>query len=217
MTTGCLRGFFERVGCVTVLVVGGAGAWYFRDELASAYRGAVTEFRAPAVTATEVQGVPPSPAARREAEALETEIARADGPALVVFSTEQAASLLDRRLDQDARRALDSIRVTLGADRLTLEGQLLTDVFGRDLLGPLARVIDSREPIRMSGRADVVGPGVLAWGVDQFSVRGFPFPRVAIPRLLDRLSAGSEGMLPVSIPATVRDVRIRDDGLTFYR
>ncbi len=213
MKRGCLSGFFETVGCATVLVVGLAAAWYFRAELAGAYRGAVAEFQSPAVESAAI----PSPAALQAAEQREAAIAQADGPGVVVFSPEEIASLLDVRLDATARRALDSIRVATGRDRLTLEGQLLTDVFGRDLLGPLARVIDDREPVRFSGRAEIRSPGALAWQVDEFSVRSFPFPRVAIGRLINRLSGGSDGVLLVSVPPTVGDVRVRSDGVTFYR
>ena len=216
MKRGCLGGFFETVGCLTVLVVAVAVGWYFRAELAAGYRGAAAEFQSPTVE-SEIVGGTPSRSALETAEQREVAIASADGPGFVVFSTDEIASLLDVRLDPDARRALDSIRVIAETDRLTVEGQLLTEVFGRDLLGPLARIIDRREPIRLSGPVRIRTPGVMEWQVDQFSVHSFPFPKVAIPRLIDRLSGKSEGVLLVSVPAMVGDIRVRVEGVTFYR
>ncbi len=162
MKRGCLSGFFETVGCATVLVVAAAAAWIFRAELTAGYRGAVAEFQSPAVDSAVVAGIPSS-AALESAERREAAIGSPNGPSFVVFSADEMASLVDARLDSVARRALDSIRVTIEPDRLTVAGQLLTDVFGRDLLGPLARVIDRREPIRLSGPVRVRTPGVLEW------------------------------------------------------
>jgi hypothetical protein len=216
MSDGCLKGFFEKVGCVTVLVIAAALAWYLRADLADMYRRVVTERPAADRDAGVVMGVP-GPAALRSAQAREAGLARDDGPAFGVLSPDEVASLIDDRLDPDARRALDSIRVRLGRDRLTLEGQLLTDVFGRDLLGPLAGVIDRREPIRFSGPVELGDSGVLVWSVDQFAVHSIPFPRPAIPGLIDRLTGGSGRTLSIAVPPTVGDVRVRVGGLTLYR
>jgi hypothetical protein len=127
------------------------------------------------------------------------------------------ASLIEDRLPGAATQALDSIAVTLESDRFTLEADLETERFGRDLLGPLRGMIDPREPIRISGPADLRAPGVIGWDVDEFRVASFPFPGPAIPVLVDRLTGGDGGVMLFAVPAEVGDLRILPGGVTFFR
>jgi hypothetical protein len=109
------------------------------------------------------------------------------------------------------------LSVILERDRLSIQADLLTEAFGRDLLGPLQGIIDPREPIRVSGTAEIKVPGVVAWKIDEFVISSFPFPGPAIPVLVDRLTGGSDGVILIAVPPTVGDLRIRPDGVTFYR
>ena len=215
---GCLRNTFTGIGCLTVLAVIGFGAWFFRGQLAEVYR---TVRGAPDDNGSASEAIlavgRPSPEDLRSAEAKEGEIARRGGRDHIVFTPDEMASIIRDRLNPAARRVLDSIRITLERDRIALEADLLTQEFGSDLLGPLSGFIDPREPIRASGTAEVRAPGVIAWKIDEFVVASFPFPRPAIPLLVDRLTGGSDGVILLAVPATVGDVQIRPNGVTFYR
>jgi hypothetical protein len=69
----------------------------------------------------------------------------------------------------------------------------------------------------MAGGAVVTRPGVVAWQPVEFAVRDFPFPASLVPRLVNRLTGGDDGSVPIAVPETVGGVRIRGDGVTFYR
>lgn len=215
---GCLRNAFTGIGCLTVLVAIGFAAWFFRGQLADLYRSVrgISEDGGGATEAILTVGHP-SPEDLRSAEEKEREITRRGGPDHIVLSADEMASIVRDRLNPAARRVLDSIRVTLERDRIALEADLLTQEFGSDLLGPLSGMIDPREPIRASGTVEVRAPGVVAWRIDEFIVASFPFPRPAIPVLVDRLTGGSDGMILLAVPATVGDVQVRPNGVTFYR
>jgi hypothetical protein len=116
-----------------------------------------------------------------------------------------------------ARQALDSIGVTLGEDRFTLDARVRTSVFNATALGPLAGMLNPYEPVTISGPAHVSGPGRIAWTPDAFALRAFPFPPSAIPSLIRALTHAKDGAIPIAVPATVGDLRIRADGLSFYR
>ena len=133
------------------------------------------------------------------------------------LTADEMASLIEDRLAIETRDALDSVTVTLERDRFSLEAKIQTDVFGRDLLGPLRGMIDPLEPIRVSGPAEILAPGVIGWEIDEFRVASFPFPGAAIPVLVDRLTGGEGGAMLIAVPAEVDDMRIRPDGVTFYR
>jgi hypothetical protein len=212
---GCFRNILAGVGCLAVLLVGGIVAWQYRAQIAGAWRSIVGTPGSSAVAARAVGR--PSPRALQSAEMKELAISRPDGPGYVTLTAEEMASIIDARLDPLARQALDSVTVTLSEARFVLEGTIRTDLFSRDVLGPFADMLDSRQPLRLAGPARLAEPGKLLWAVDEVMIRSFPFPESAIPRMVDKLTGGGEGAFIIRVPETVGDVRIRPDGVTFYR
>ncbi|MEJ2237049.1 MAG: hypothetical protein P8X82_02020 [Gemmatimonadales bacterium] len=212
---GCLKNLLAGVGCATVLAVVGGLTWHFRADLGEVYRTLVDGAGSGAAPSMTVGR--PSSDQLQSAESKESDIAERSGPDQIVLSADEMASIVQDRLAPGARRALDSLKVVLERDRLSIQADLLTEVFGRDLLGPLQGIIDPREPIRVSGTAGIKVPGVVAWTIDEFVISSFPFPGPAIPVLVDRLTGGSDGVILISVPPTVGDLRIRTEGVTFYR
>ena len=214
-----LRNFFAFLGCLTTVAVGGVIAWSCRDQIAGLYHSTVESRRA--VSGADVTTGPtigrPTDEARRAAERKERAIAERDGPAYVVLTADEMAALIDSRLDPAARLALDSLQVTLAEDRLSLEAALVTDVVGRDLLGPLAGLLEAREPLRLAGPARLAAAGVVLWRPDEFIVRSLSVPHAAVPKLVDRVAGGDDGAFHIEVPSTVGDIRIRPDGVTLYR
>lgn len=210
---GCLRNVFAMIGCVTVLLVGGVGAWQYRAQLAGLYRS----------FAGTPDGLGGSPVGMASDSALASAVtkrdamARRDGPPYAVFSAAEMAALVRDGLHPTAQAALDSVTVTLARDRFTLRAHLATGIFTDDLLGPFAGMLDAREPVTIAGPARVAEPGLVAWRPDAFTIRQFPFPAAAVPRLVNRMTGRDDGAFPIAVPPTVGDLRIRTDGVTFYR
>jgi hypothetical protein len=199
------------------LVVGGFVAYQYRTPLRHAGRTLMARVLPGASRDTTRSVGTPTEAALRAARDAEARIARRDGPDSVVLSAAELAALVADGLDATARAALDSLEVTLEPQRVTLRAQVRTERLGRELLGPLVGVLAPREPLRMAGGAVVARPGVLAWQPVEFAVRDFPFPASLVPRLVNRLTGGDDGTVPIAVPETVGGVRIRGDGVTFYR
>lgn len=214
--SGCFRNIFAIIGFVVVMLVGVIVGWQYRSQLAGLWRSVVGSEVGPGGSAARAVGRP-SPRALQAAEMKELAISRADGPAYVTLSAEEMASLIESRLDPRARQAFDSVLVTLDEDRFVLEGEIRTDLFSRDVLGPFADMLDSSQPIRVAGAARMDEPGAVVWVVDEFVIRSFPFPQSAIPRLVDKLTGRSDGAFVLRVPDTVGDVRVRSEGVTFYR
>jgi hypothetical protein len=78
-------------------------------------------------------------------------------------------------------------------------------------------MLSAREPVRVSGPARVAAVGAVAWKPDSFVVRSFPFPESAVPVVVNKLTGRPDGIVPISVPPTVGDLRIRTSGVTFYR
>ncbi len=215
MAGGCIKSFFTTLGCLTFVLIVGLAAWAFRAQLGDAYRS-VTGREPPGLLGPDsVVGVP-SPEALRSAERKERDIAGGE-VGYVRLTADEVAALVADRLDPSAREAVDSLRVVLYDDRLVLYGRVRLDVFGRELLGPLAGVFDTSEPLRMAGPLDAATPGRLSWRCTEFSILSFPFPQSVIPALVNRLTGRDDGAFPIPVPETVGDVRVRPDGVTLYR
>jgi hypothetical protein len=144
-------------------------------------------------------------------------MARIDGPEFVSLSSAEMAALIRDGLDPVGRRALDSLSVTFEDGRLILEALLVTDVWGKDALGLLGGLLRPYEPLRVAGPARIARRGVLAWEPDEFSVRSIPFPRAAIPPIVNRLVGGDDGRMLFGVPSTIAEIRIEPDRMIFYR
>ncbi|MFQ5703940.1 MAG: hypothetical protein ACE5HT_07955 [Gemmatimonadales bacterium] len=215
--TRLLKNVFAWFGvALATLVMAGIGVWHYRERIDDAYHS--MERRGKPKTAAIASSVGYY-SRRHLAAALEKEgsIAQPQGPDFVVLSAAEMASIIRDRLDPGARLVLDSIGVELRPDTLTLHAVLLTRRFGGDLLGPLRGMLRSREPIQLSGVPTMREPGVIDWKIDAFVVRSFPFPRAAVPLLVNHLTGSSDGVIVITVPPSVRRLGIRPDGITFSR
>jgi hypothetical protein len=57
----------------------------------------------------------------------------------------------------------------------------------------------------------------VGWTPDEIVLRAFPFPASVVPRLVNAIMGVRNGVVPIVVPPTVGDLRIREDGVTFYR
>jgi hypothetical protein len=73
------------------------------------------------------------------------------------------------------------------------------------------------EPVEAAGPLEVVGPRKAEWSVRSFSIRNFPLPRDAVPRLVAKaLGDPNRRTIPVRIPDGIREVRVRPSGMTLF-
>ena len=198
------------------MVLGGLIGWRYHTQLFAAYRA----FRGVPIVAAEAfdegPGIPSAEALRSAGRKYER-MSGIDGPEFVTMSPSEIASLIRDGLDPIGQRALDSITITLEEGRFVMKAVLVTEVWGREALGLLGGLLQPYEPLRVAGPARIARNGVLAWEPQEFSVRSIPFPRVAIPPIVNRLTGGDDGLILLGIPATVSDIRIAPGRATFFR
>lgn len=217
---GCFKNLLAGIGCLTVAAAGGIAGWHYRAQLGGLYRS-IVERSAPAAPAPRAD--PVASTGRPSAQALESArrkreaMARPDGPAYMTLTADEMAAFIADGLGPAGRAALDSITVTLGDDRFEFRAVLKTQALRGALPGPLAGVLSAREPVSVSGPARVAAKGAVAWEPDSFVVRSFPFPRSAVPVLVNQLTGRPDGIVPIPVPPAIGDLRIRPDGVTFYR
>jgi hypothetical protein len=214
---GCLKDMLTGVGCLTVLFLAALLGWHYRAQVGGLYHSVVD--RAPAAAVQDSgQGVGrPGTAALASALKKQGAIGQKGGPAYVTLTPDEMASLVALGLGPVGTAALDSISVVLGEGRFAFHASLKMDVLGPKVLGPFAAMFGDREPVAVAGPAHVGAVGAVAWEPDSFVVKSFPFPKSTVPMLVNRLTGRPDGVVPIPVPPTVGDMRIRASGVTFYR
>jgi hypothetical protein len=208
---GCLAAPFKLIG-VMGLVLALAVGWFYRDRLGAELGRLVQRSGRSESAGAGRPGSSSLASAQAKIDSLNGW--RADS---VVLSASEVASLIGAGLDPSLRRQLDSLQVELGEGEVTVRANLATARLPRELIGPLAVALRSREPVEAGGPLEVIEPRKAAWRVRSFSIRDIPLPRDAVPKLIGRAFGDStRRSIPVRIPAGVREIRLRPSGATLF-
>ena len=212
---GCFRNTFAMIGCATVLVVMIVVGWLYRDQIVDKVRTWGVDL--PFIGL--VDDGHPSGRALQSARRKHRRMADPRGPDAVRLNSSEVASLVVDELDPAVQEALDSLTVSFEPGRFILEAQLMTEVWGKEQLGFFGGLLLPRESLRVSGPVNVSADrtGVALWEPDQMSIRTFPFPRAAITPIVNSLTGGSDGSIPLPVPPTVGGIEIELNGITFFR
>jgi len=192
-----------------------SGAWLYRGELQTLLRPQVERARQ-ALGAGKGGGTPAPAALDRARDKVDSMQGWATDS--VLLTGEELASLLLDGLPRSSRSQIDSVRLTLGDDRISVAARLSTALLSAADLGPLAGALAPWESVTAEGTVRVTQPGRAEWRVDALTLRGFTLPAAASQQLIDRALPGThEGRVPVTLPAGVGGLRVRPTGVALYR
>ena len=213
---GCLTAPFKVLGCLGLLALLVIG-WLYRDRVVREGRQLLGRIGTP-----ETRASPSAARGRPGARALASAEAKIDSlngwrADSVVLTPSEVASLMGSGLSPAFRKELDSLQVELLDDEVRVRARLRTERLPRELVGPLAAVLQPHEPVEATGPLRVIAPGAGEWAVRSFQIRDFPVPASAVPRLVSRaLGDSTRRTVPWRVPAGVRAVRIRPGGAILY-
>lgn len=207
-----------RLGCLVLLVVALVAAWLNRGPLVRAATRLVGR-AAPLPSVADSTVGAPTPTAVEGAEAKLAMLGRAtQAPDSVVLTPNEVASWIGSGIDWSVRKTYDSLRVELRRDTLVLHARLDTRAVPPEALGPLAGILEPREPLRVAGPLTLARPGVVRFEVTELSVRDLRFPSAAVHQAARRVAgADADGGFPVPVVPAVRAVAVRPTGLVLYR
>ena len=209
---GCLTAPFKFAGCLGLLILLGIG-WLYRDRITTEARTLIASFGGgePATSAGR-PGTRSLMAARAKVDSLNGW--RADS---VVLNASEVASMIGSGLDPALRSQLDSLQVELQDGSVVVKARLATARLPKELVGLLAMALRPTEPIEAAGPLEVVAPRKAEWALRSFSIRNFPLPRDAVPKLVAKaLGDPNRRTVPVRIPDGIREVRVRTSGMTLF-
>jgi hypothetical protein len=208
---GCLRALFVRVGCLVLLVAA--------IVLGIVYRRAILDYiDAWRGHPNEVYASPAAGGVARPSTAL-GRLEQRGGPAYEDLTAADLAALVESALSREHTRVLDSVQVALLENEVRVRGSLDLTGVPRNLLGPLASALRSREPAAIGGPLSVDSTGHLQLTVTYLTLHDFPFPRGTIPRILGAAHVpGARGAtVPIPLAARLGDVRVSPSYVRFYR
>ena len=193
-------------------------AWWWRDPIlhtASRWLGPRST-ALPPVADTAVGA--PTPAALTTGAAKLEALERAGGPDSVVLTPNEMASLIGTGMDWTVRKGFDSLRVELLDGSIAVHARLDTRAIPRDALGPIAGMLEPREPLRIAGPLSIERAGTARWALREISVRGFPFPGPAVKQVARKLAgADANGAIAVTVSPAIVDLAIQPTGVVLYR
>jgi hypothetical protein len=213
---GCLTAPFKVLGClglVAILIIG----WLYRDRVVREGRQVLSAIEGSRATAG-AQAARGRPGSRALASA-EAKIDSLNGwhADSVVLTASEVASLMGSGLSPSFRRELDSLQIELLDGEVRARARLRTARLPRELVGPLAAVLQPNEPVEATGPLRVTGPGTGEWAVRSLQIRDFPVPATAVRTLIARTVGDStRSTVPWKVPQGVRAVRVRPTGVTLY-
>jgi hypothetical protein len=204
---GCLR----RLLALAVLVALVALAWYYRDDLRSAWQRARGGHEgAEAVVSPELAEI---------AESKLRTLASAESPARVTLTEAEVQSLLTYRIGGVLPPAVQSPTVALADGRVHLGARVATAAFPsvRGLDEILAFLPDTAE-VRARGQLIPVDEERAALEVEEITIARVPVPRRLVPELLERLrppqtAGGSPTALVFPLPEGASAAFIHGDSL----
>lgn len=214
---GCLR----RAGCAVLLLVLGAAGWHFRDRWLPKAKELVTA----ELPSQELEGWQPltRAGARRTVERVQR-LREPTGPAFVnIAAADFASYVLGAALTRLAE-------VDSAPTAIVHEGQLwlrtlirLSDLGGRESLGPLSALVDDVEPLTIAGRLEQVRSGLAQYRLTEVAVRDLRVPDLAVSRLVTRwgppvrADGVEDDALPIDLPSFVADIRLVNGRVTLYK
>ena len=202
---------FRLLGIIALSILISA-AWLLRHEILSIVRPQVhrvTDALAPHDGA-------PTAAARAHGRDKVDSLLGWSADSVVLTAGEMAALLLDG-LSPEARSHLDSVTVTLGDGRLSVDARLETSQIPPDQLGPLAGVLRAWETVTVAGDVASSRPGQAEWRIDALTLRGITLAPEASRTLVNRGLPGSErGRVAVTLPKGVARITVRPTGVALF-
>lgn len=213
---GCVR----KLGCLFLLLVLGAGAYFYRDRLFGKPKRAAS-------ADTAVTGSLWEPLTPERAERGRVGVASLSGPTGRVFvnlSAAEIASFVFITLSRHLPPSADSIEAAAIGDRLYVRASVkLSDLGGAQALGPLGGFLNDRERMMFGGNFEIVRPGLSQFRMRELKLRDLSIPPRMIPAIVKKIAKGTrpegvaEDALPLVIPPYIGDVRVAKGKVTLYK
>ena len=219
----------SKVGCLTVVVIAGAGAWWM-------YGGTVPSFLERATrtvsrsTATGNANAKPvvwttlKDARVPSADAIAS-LQSQSGPAYITLGAGDLAGFLAEGLGPVLPQSASGVQVAIVDDVLRVRSEIpLRELGGKALPEFVSDLLSARDTVEMAGVLEMVRPGLAQFRVREVIVRGIALPPRVVPPLLSALRKSAPqrdsiaaDAVALTLPKSVADVRVSRGRVTLYK
>ena len=213
---GCLG----RLGCLVMLALIGVGGWFTKDLWYPRVRALVVS-EPPAKGMT---WMPITKDAEARATAKIAKLAEKNGPVFTDLTpSEFAARVMIPAMKMLGASAGDPEAAIHGDTLFVRANVALTELGDPKSFGPLASMLDGRQPVVIGGRLDVAGKGVAQFHVVHFTVKELKIPGAAVAKIVARVGMKARtdvidaSAVALPLASTVADVRITKGHVVLYK
>jgi hypothetical protein len=213
---GCLG----KLGCLVIIALVAVGGYLTRDAWYPRVRSVVVS----SPPAASVAWKPISPDAAAKGTRVVARLAEKNGPVYADMSPNEFAAWLMAPAVKILGTTAGNPEATVHGDTLFVRANvLLTELGDRKALGPLASMLDGRQPVLIGGQLEAVKPGLLAYHVTKLTVNEISLPQRLIDKIVQRISVKARtdslapGSVPVPVPVSIADVRITKGRVVLYK
>jgi hypothetical protein len=219
----------SRIGCLTVVVLAGAGAWWMYGGEMPSFAGGVGRINLGAPDTVDAAGKPVvwsgiSEAQIPGAQAM-ADLQRADGPAYVTLGAGDIAGFLAEGFGKALPQSAQGVQVAIVDDRVRVRAEIpLRELGGSTLPEFVSNLLSNRDTVDMTGTLEMIRPGLAQFRVQSLYIHNIDLPPRVIPPLLKSISrqmpqrdSVSADAFALPLPRTVSDVRVSRGRVTLYK
>jgi len=213
-------GCIGRIGCLLLFAVLAVSGWLTKDLWYPRVRALVVS--APPAATIAWQSI--SPEAARIGQRAVTRLGEKNGPVFASLTPAEFAALQLAPAMKILGSSAASPEAAVHGDTLFVRANVaVTELGDPKQLGPLARMLDGRQPVRIGGQLTMVQPGLIGMHVTQVSVNELKLPGALIARIVKRISVRERadsiapGVVVLSVPTSIADVRVTNGKVVLYK
>lgn len=213
---GCLG----RLGCLVTIAVLGVGGYYTRDYWYPRARSMVVA----APPAKSVRWTPITVAAEDSASRVALRLSEKNGPVYADLTpSEFVAWMIVPAMKILGTTAANPEATVIGDTLFVRANVSIAELGDPKSLGPLAGMLDGRQPVMIGGLLSGVRPGLLALHVTQMTVKDLRLPQALIDKIVQRISVKARtdslahGAVPLPVPRSIADARISKGRIVLYK
>ncbi len=213
---GCLG----RIGCLILLAVLAVCGWFTKDLWYPRVRAMIVS----SPPAPSITWQPISPEASSAGERLAARLGEKSGPVYVSLTPAEFAALQLAPAMKILGSSAASPEASVHGDTLFVRANVaVTELGDPKQLGPLAQMLDGKQPVRIGGQLAMVQPGLIGLRVTHLSVNELKMPGALIAKIVQRISVRARtdsvapGVVALPVAKSVADVRVSNGKVVLYK
>jgi hypothetical protein len=213
-------GCIGKLGCLALIAVLALGGWYTRPYWYPRARALVVA----APPAANITWKPITAEAAARGTRVAERLGEKSGPVFADLTPAEFAAWQLEPAMKILGGSSGNPEASVHGDTLFVRANVsIAELGDPKSLGPLASMLDGRQPVLIGGRLEAVKPGLLSFRVTQMTVKELRLPDRLVAKIVGRISVKERtdslapGAISIPVPKSVADVRITNGRVVLYK